>query len=142
MRTVTLILMACAIIAIAALSAPALAQVTVAGAAGQGVIVETAQAPVNCQAFPDAAGHALMFAGGTTASGNVVFVQLFDAAGPSPTTPQIVPATRPDALGNFRVDFRPALALKVGLLICTSSSADPTQWTAAPADMLAGAGYQ
>jgi hypothetical protein len=106
-----------------------------AGAVGKGFLrLEESAQLGNCQAFPDVAGRTLYFAAGY--SGAAQFIELYDQAAAPPTTPQIWPAGKASAAGNWSFDFRPGVYIKNGVLICNSVQANPTLYLPGAIDSL------
>jgi hypothetical protein len=90
----------------------------------------------NCASFPDAAGKQVLIAGGVSTKGGAQFIQLYDLAGASPSgNPVASGEAQASPNGNWILRLAPeGIQLSNGALLCNSTNADPTAYSAGSAD--------
>jgi hypothetical protein len=129
---------AIALIAAALLFFISLARATSPGGENKGALCDWqfTTALANCASFPDAAGKQLLIAGGVSTKGGAQFVQLYDLSGSSPSgNPVASGEAQASPNGNWILRLAPeGIQLSNGALLCNSTNADPTAYSAGSAD--------
>jgi hypothetical protein len=94
---------------------------------------EYSTALANCAAFPDVAGKDVFIVTGISTKNGAQFIQLYDAAAAPPSGSPLWQTSVNNT--SYGQKWAPeAIHVTNGALICNSTNADPTQYTAGASD--------